>query len=152
MDEQPYSFQFTDTTGPLYYEHVGDLHPPREARPMNDLVAFIRTRLDADQQVAKQAAEPFRHGDRTGLNGLHSQLTNHVLRHNSARVLAEVAAKRRILERHPGATNVDECPGCGANLDGTWRTPPGSLCPEQVDMALPYADHPDYRQEWRPDA
>jgi hypothetical protein len=65
-------------------------------------------------------------------------------------VLAEVEAKRRILTRHPGATATDECPGCGAYLDGTWMTPPGAICPELAGLALPYADHPDYSQEWRP--
>lgn len=73
----------------------------------------------------------------------------HIARHDPARVLAECAAKRRIVERH-GALDEDECPGCGAYLDGTWRTGPGELCPDLAALASVYADHPDYREEWRP--
>lgn len=72
----------------------------------------------------------------------------HIAAWDPGRVLAEVAAKRRILDRHPGANAEDECPGCGAHLDGTWRTGAGELCPEQVDMAQPFAGRPGWREEW----
>ncbi|MFI6603879.1 DUF6221 family protein [Nonomuraea sp. NPDC050536] len=74
----------------------------------------------------------------------------HIARHDPARALREVEAKRRTLARHPGSTATDECSGCGARLDGTWRTPPGALCPELADLALPYAGHEEYREDWRP--
>jgi hypothetical protein len=64
------------------------------------------------------------------------------------RILREVEAKRRILKRHPGSTAEDECPGCGANLDGTWRTGPSELCPEQIDIAQPYSGRDGWRDEW----
>lgn len=67
-----------------------------------------------------------------------------------ARVLAECDAKRRIVARHY-RDRRDECVGCGwtGPLDDA-RTGPGEECPEMQDLALPYADHPDYRDEWKP--
>lgn len=83
-----------------------------------------------------------------------------VVRFDPARVLAEVAAKRRILARHrplavanPGAvyadgSNADACHGCG---DAEWdRYPiPVGDCPELRDMAAVYADGPGYHESWR---
>lgn len=54
----------------------------------------------------------------------------------AARVLADCEAKRRI---------VEEFQRCGPNTVGHI----GLLGALQF-LALPYADHPDYRQEWRP--
>ena len=45
---------------------------------------------------------------------------------DGARVIAECRAKRRIVEAYGGAV---------------W--------PVLILLALPFADHPDYRQEWR---
>lgn len=62
-----------------------------------------------------------------------------------ARVLAECEAKRRIVERF-------------ARLEGRAAKFPNLVNGGEVavmrltvtDLALPYADHPDYRDEWRP--
>jgi hypothetical protein len=51
-----------------------------------------------------------------------------------ARIHAECEAKRRIVGLHP-------CDNCGAAFDP---------CETLRLLALPYADHPDYREEWRP--
>ena len=82
--------------------------------------------------------------------GMH---TDHIARHDPARVLAEIAAKRQILDEH---FNVNEG-SCGTCVEGKWGYPThgGSLpqdypCPTLRLLALPYADHPDYRDEWRP--
>jgi hypothetical protein len=70
-----------------------------------------------------------------------------------ARVLAEVDAKRRILELHRASTDhhADKdpyCVGCweAGGLDGA----PSHPCPTLRLLALPYADHPDYDEAWRP--
>lgn len=74
--------------------------------------------------------------DRGGIGELYSAgIAEHIAYNDPAAVLRRVAADRRVLARHPGATATDECPGCGAWLDGTWCTPPGALCPELVDLA-----------------
>lgn len=61
----------------------------------------------------------------------------------SARVLAECEAKRAIVERfthgpHGGPMEPGWCWMCDAG-EATWR-----------DLALPYADHPDYDEAWKP--
>ena len=55
-------------------------------------------------------------------------------------VLAECEAKRQIVKEHLEAGET-WCPSC----DG--QTQP---CKTLRLLALPYADHPDYRQDWKP--
>jgi hypothetical protein len=69
-----------------------------------------------------------------------------------ARVLAECEAKRRIVGiHHPGKYRPDECQVC---FDPT--TAAGDYdfeylpCSTLRALALPYTDHPDYQDEWRP--
>lgn len=54
-------------------------------------------------------------------------------------------ASRRILALHEQRRTLKgnplPCLGCGS-----WSTP----CPTLRLLAVPYADHPDYWQEWRP--
>ena len=59
---------------------------------------------------------------------------DHIARHNPARVLAECKAKRRIVLGSPPMHLHD-----GPSESWVLR-----------ELALPYADHPDYREEWRP--
>lgn len=64
----------------------------------------------------------------------------HILRWEPARVLAECEAKRRIVEIHQiGNDPCDE-------HDASMRSIP---CETLQLLALPYADHRDYQQEWR---
>ena len=133
---------------------------------MSDLVAFLRARLDEDERVALAAAEESRtwtrqshcdysvpnlpiddhtlwFGDRIvgevgfGDGEMRPAEAEHIARHDPARVLAEVDAKRRI---------VDRCEHYQTYEDYGW-----ALADEVLSLlALPYADHPDYREEWRP--
>jgi hypothetical protein len=57
----------------------------------------------------------------------------HVARWDPARVLAEVEAKRRIVEHH--------------SPDDNWSY--GEPCTTLHLLALPYSDHPDYHEDWR---
>ena len=79
---------------------------------------------------------------------------------NPARVLAECEAKRRIVDLHVGSANdpfytghgrlVDTCDVCvnfHADMDCSNEPWP---CPTLRLLALPYADHPEFRSEWRP--
>lgn len=67
-----------------------------------------------------------------------------------ARVLAECEAKRRIVMRH---VSIDgRCLGCGMETVAVVSIGLGVLvthCPELRYVAAVYADHPDYREEWR---
>lgn len=119
---------------------------------MNELADFLRARLDEDEQAARAAfsgqvdpedgwgaerAEGYRHTTITPHVGMiHEPVqADHVVRWNPARVLREVAAKRALM------VELDSSGG-----------------PETEDayhvvlrrLAAVYADHPDYREEWRP--
>jgi hypothetical protein len=63
---------------------------------------------------------------------------DHIARHDPARVLAECEAKRRIVEELRSITM------------GKWKA--GEPWADRMlgILALPYADHPDYREEWKP--
>lgn len=123
-----------------------------------DLVEFLTARLDEDEHAARAAtpgpwavddesyAEAVRAedvavvaGGRWGGEASVFESTAdalHIARHDPARVLAEVDAKRQLL---------------------AWvlRWPMRPHPPSSVDgvlelLALPYADHPDYDEAWRP--
>lgn len=96
----------------------------------------------------------------------------HIARHDPARVLREVEAKRRILafHRHLRFTEpldinskfeedrrpaFDEAPryvGCEVcSFDSRYEEVyPSWWCAHVRLLALPHADHPDYRTEWSP--
>ena len=115
---------------------------------MDDLVQFLRARLDDDAATAR-AADP-------GLNYLIGAVEyaydkveldqRHALRHSPARVLAEVDAKRQILVEHQ-PWRPRWCSTCDLPGDQQGRK---HGCTTVRLLALSYADHPDYRDEWRP--
>lgn len=72
---------------------------------------------------------------------LRPEVAGHIARHDPARVLAECEAKRRIIERQQlfaGAVDAADLSVLD-ELAGVLRL-----------FALPYADHPDYDETWRP--
>jgi hypothetical protein len=64
-------------------------------------------------------------------------------------VLARIAADRQILALHTpfkSSMGYRECPTCGSTgVDGD-----GSYCPTAKLFALPHADRPGFREEWKP--
>lgn len=123
-----------------------------------DLVMFLSARLDEKADLARRCD-----GDGCGqwsahgytvdfcqaeLSGFHPTIARHVALHDPARVLREVEAKRRILARHvlsPATGDPelpwDNCDDC--QFDGA-RWP----CDDLLDLATPYADHPDYLEQY----
>lgn len=79
----------------------------------------------------------------------------HAARWDPARVLAEVAAKRRILELHDRFSQPQQmakgrvwaCGTCGSVDDSPTEWP----CDTLRLLALPFAGHPDYRADWAPE-
>jgi hypothetical protein len=67
----------------------------------------------------------------------------HIARHDPARVLAEVAAKRQIINRYTAQTAIQY--ENSIEEDRAWVL-------ESVIrlLALPHASHPAYRESWRP--
>jgi hypothetical protein len=131
---------------------------------MSDLVAFYAARLDEDEATAKAAADPDpvwtqpdperypgKIEDSVGVvvydEGCPtSDQAAHIARHDPARVLREVEAKRAIL----------------ANYDAAFerrRQHPGDVASAADLLAMVrivkllvavYSDHPDYDPGWRP--
>lgn len=128
---------------------------------MTDLVSFLCARLDEDERTARaplgdHAASwtlPSSAVVDTGAADLgdeihtgDARLAEHIARHDPARVLREVEAARRVLDRHD-QMDGGGCAWCWDKIYGTDTSWP---CPDVRDVATRYADHPDYRDEWAP--
>lgn len=138
---------------------------------MDDLITWLRAQLDDDERIALAAADQFggQGGQHWAVNPerpevvsaptvghgrgvfavVYPATTNwgepveleHVARHDPARVLADIAAKRRILAAHE-----KWCDGyCEAGFDAAhmWSI---------KALASAYDARPGYREEWRPNA
>ncbi|MFG2090415.1 MULTISPECIES: DUF6221 family protein [unclassified Spirillospora] len=124
-----------------------------------DLVEFLRARLARDEQIARACSgTPWKatpsgtvHTDAEGEPGFVASAENeayaeHIARHDPSRALAEVAARRRIVDDYEKQAWI---------LDQGHRTP-GLEAAQAVRetvlrcLALPYASHPAYRDDWRP--
>ncbi|WP_432589953.1 DUF6221 family protein [Streptomyces sp. HD1123-B1] len=131
---------------------------------MDELARWLGEQLDEDERIARAAGGKYESGQgwwedgrfgsdgtvgdergsvvvyRTGVGRQHSA---HIARHDPARVLREIDAKRRIVAEHDtdGWTTGDRVRDC------QWT---GRPCQTLRLLALPYADRPGYREEWRP--
>lgn len=99
--------------------------------------------------------------DTEGANPPGSGVTGqHIARHDPARVLAECEAKRRIVDlyaEHRSTVMAYRNPRWADAMNDEdrlnhKRAESRHRATEDVLrlLALPYADHPDYREEWRP--
>lgn len=73
----------------------------------------------------------------------------HIARHDPARVLREIAAKRSVVDLHVCPCPAD-CGECGACSGDHHADPTPAPCETLRHMAAVHADHPDYQQEWAP--
>jgi hypothetical protein len=118
------------------------------------LADFLLARIAEDEEAAKEENSLFlrNHGpgallrelDGYGLHWMTSSVTT------AAHVLAESEAKRRLIAFAEGTVASMDL-----QIQGEWGS--GPILPEHDEalrmlriLALPYADHPDYREEWRP--
>jgi hypothetical protein len=138
----------------------------------DDLVAFLRARLDEDEAAAREATPgPWTVNGPIGDDAIYADDQGvcvvgggrwggeasvfdrdgdkrHIARHDPARVLAEVDAKRRILDLWSAAF---QNPRDAAQFAGPdWDRVRDAARWTVRKLAAPYADHPDYREEWRP--
>lgn len=70
----------------------------------------------------------------------------HIARHDPARALADVASKRAILEYWSRAFQNPQDAGTFPGSD--WDLVRGAAQWTLRHLAAPYAEHPDYQQEW----
>ncbi len=145
---------------------------------IGDLVEFLSARLDEDDEAARDAAgwDPTGSSRAAGLwrrDGINSVIDSsdrlviygdgpaptdaqaeHIARHDPARVLREVEAKRRILAYHrrPNESSWPQhCIGCGyAGPCDDPITEDINDCPMLGDLAAVYSGHPDYQTRWKP--
>ena len=104
------------------------------------ITEFLLARIAEDED--RNNPDPDPSGSCDYLHGVH---------YDSARVLAECAAKRAIVDIH--GDRDGDCARCSdyawfAVLDGGEREE--FPCPTLRTLAAVYADHPDYRPEWSP--
>ena len=166
---------------------------PDEAEMTNDLVTWLRAQLDEDERVAGSATSgPWTNDDPLARDGVYSPAIDgfvvdceyvymgpftvhnatHIARHDPNRVLAEVEAKRRILDLHPHQRFAEPpwlgeprpalvedpryvgCSTCNnrtSPFDATHQeVHPGWWCETVRLLALPYAANPGYDESWRP--
>lgn len=119
---------------------------------MDDLVAFLRARLDEQHAGADDV-----HGKDCDVNVDTWPVKCDCGEPEWQR--ADVEAKRRLIAGHGPGRVVDESNGRWASDPDSWD-PPWTKCtgheweayPCELLrlLALPYAAHPDYRQEWKP--
>jgi hypothetical protein len=152
---------------------------------MDDMIGFLRARLDEAEQVARAAtcgpwtakrADQSVYAQETsvvmgghdggwyivpfqeeGGEGIEPGDAEHIAHWDPDRALAEVEAKRRILDAHdrPHDCIAREASGGHSVVNGrpweAWaphHTADHGPCFVIRCLALPYAQHPDYRTEW----
>ena len=118
-----------------------------------DLVQFLRDRLDEEEGIARAATQgewvwsrefvtPPGYHHRT-IGPLEPGDAAHIAAHDPARVLRNVEAKRGIVDDLAEVIRWGERkgPDYQDGVDACERT--------LKRLALPYADHPGFREEWR---
>lgn len=125
---------------------------------MSALTDFLLARIAEDEAVARAATPGVWIAGMESSDSLASRPMvaaggqrdeTHIVRWNPARVLAECAAKRAIIAEHPIDMDAIE-PGCRTcdsdSENDVWGNGP---CATLRALAQPYADRPDFREEWR---
>jgi len=135
---------------------------------MDDLVQWLRAQLDEDERIAR-AAEGDPVFDGTGIviernrargfpdrvAGLISPVATHIARHDPARVLRDIDAKRRLMKQiFMYEAKIDGEWGCCHGADEIEAGMCEETSPNEIEalrlLALPYSDREGYRAEWRP--
>lgn len=127
-----------------------------------DLVEFVRARLDEDAAAARRVDSSWRQIGNTGVivasdgeraeecaNGNWAGIADHIVRHDPARVLKDIEAKRQTLQELEQAEVTLSVARPG--------TPPHDLMTGAVNTlrrvvcrdAAVHDDHPDYDERWR---
>ena len=121
-----------------------------------DLDQFLLARIAEDKRVALDAAsaagrEVWLSGEPPAGDG---DPADHVARHDPARVLAECAAKRRLVlacrDSRPDLHFLGARPRGLADFPLTPADQHQLAALTLALLALPYAEHHDYRPAWRP--
>lgn len=129
----------------------------------DDLVVFLKARLDEDETVARAALDATTSYDvedsaveefaRLAVNeGAREEVSEHLVRHDPKLVLADIASKRQLIEAGDDLVREHENTICNDEFAaGRFCGRARSYQSELLRLlALPYAGHPHHREEWRP--
>ena len=114
---------------------------------MEDLIAWLRAQLDEDERVIRGWASACVH-----VEACFDGSSDFLDRFTEDRMLAEVDAKRQLMELHRPVRKrstgsdggvIEDCKMCD-------HFPAQYPCATMRLLALPYADRSGYRQEWAP--
>lgn len=108
------------------------------------LTQFVASRLDEDERAARNARPGYFTPAVLSVFSAAGDAA-HVMRHDPARVLREVAAKRAILAEHDDRCCVKDVSGYSVQ---EWYDPADDPCPTIRALAAIWNDHPDYDLAW----
>ncbi len=136
-----------------------DVGPGLEPDMQPNLDEFLLARIAEDKRIATDAAlalgrEEWAATDLPVPGPPHDKAIEHVSRHDPGRVLAECAVKRRLVlacrDIRPDWQFLGARPRGLADFPLTPSDQHQLAALTLALLALPYAAHHDYRQEWRP--
>lgn len=128
------------TEGPWGVEEDGEVYKSDSVREVPC------TRLDGSKYISTDHVNVT--CDSEGMRAsVQIENATHIARHDPARVLREVVAKRRVLARYEEAKHEARNPVSAANRQAA-RVAEGELEDVLRDLAAVYSDHPDYYPEW----
>jgi hypothetical protein len=131
-----------------------DVESGLEPDQLPDLDQFLLARIAEDKRIAADAAAADGRADWDAADTGAPQAAEHVARHDPARVLAECSAKRRLVmacrDSRPDLHFLGARPHGMADFPLTPTDQHQLAALTLALLALPYADHHDYRPEWRP--
>lgn len=121
---------------------------------MTDLAVFLLARIADDESLARQAGDHALDdlAGATAAARINRMQFAHFHHWSPSRVLAECEAKRRIIDKHRHMDDVVEVEYESEHMEDGWQSEAKADALEYAMrcLALPYADHADYREEWRP--
>jgi hypothetical protein len=101
-----------------------------------ELVAFLTARYDEEEDAARIAAAT-------------PDAAQNITRWHPAHVLADIAAKRAIVEEHTCQCPDPDCGDCGACSGYHHADPTPAPCTTLRLLVQPYAERPDFDPQWR---
>lgn len=122
---------------------------------MDDLDTFLRARWAEDEEDALNVIR-WRERETWMVEASgDTPQDDHIRRHSPARVLADVAAKRQIIDAYEAATRArdelePELPAERARARWERAAYDAMVIRDLVKLlAQPYAGHPEFREEWK---
>lgn len=118
------------------------------------LTDFLLARIAEDEAVGRESATTGLRWNGPTAIGLNESDIPDTVDIDAGRLLDECEAKRRIVALHRNRYGLGDCESCADGWEDLTTGEAGHNpllypCPTLRALALPYADHPDYREEWR---